>query len=105
LEDHVCVTVLSRPGESQAEFAGRLSKFWTHLLRTRPADFEKVYAETSAFTASGERWSRQYLAEETVIDVLAAELTSAGVDFTPIDRQDVYSRYEAAAPEWMQIEH
>src|ERR1700736_2390199 len=105
LDEYVCITLLARPGESQAEFSGRLSQFWTHMLRTRLAAFEMVYAESSAFAALDERWSRQYLAEEAVIDVLAAEFTAAGVDFVPINRDDVYSRYEAISPEWMQIEH
>jgi hypothetical protein len=105
LDEFVCITVLARPGESQADFSGRLSHFWTHMLRTRLADFEKVYAESSAFAAQDQRWSRQYLAEVAVIAVLAAEFTAAGVEFVPIDRDDIYSRYEAVAPEWMQIEH
>ena len=54
MEEYVCLTVLSRPGEAQADFASRLSQFWTHLLRNRKADFEKVYAETTSFEV---RWA------------------------------------------------
>ena len=97
--------MLSKPGESQADFASRLSRFWTHMLRARKPDFEKVYAETTTFDEVGGRWSRQYLAALDVVDVVEAELRAAGLDFEPIDRDELYSRYEAVSPEWMQIEH
>jgi hypothetical protein len=105
MDEFISVTVLSRPGERQADFSGRLSKFWTHMLRNRLSAFEKVYAEATAFEEQTDRWSRKYLAEETVLDILVAELTAASVDFAPIDHNEVYSRYEAVSPEWMQIEH
>ena len=105
MDEYVCITVLSRPGEGQAEFAARLSRFWTHMLRSRKPDFEKVYAETTAFEETGDRWSRQYLAEVGVADVVEAELRAAGLDFEPVDRDELFSKYEAVPPEWMQIEH
>ncbi len=105
MDEYLRLTVLSRPGESQADFAARLSRFWTHLLRQRQNDFEKVYAETTAFEAKDQRWNRQYLIEEDVSGVLEQELAAAGLDCEPIDREDLYSRYEAVPPEWMQIEH
>jgi len=105
VDEYLRLTVLSRPGESQADFAARLSRFWTHMLRQRQDDFEKVYAETTAFEESDQRWSRQYLVEEDVISILEQELAAAGLEHEPIDREDLYSRYEAAPPEWMQIEH
>ena len=75
------------------------------MLRRRKADFEKVYAETTQFEEAGGRWSRQYLAQADVADVLEAELTAAGLEFEPIDRDELFSKYEAVPPEWMQIEH
>ncbi len=105
MDDYVCLTVLSRPGESQGDFAGRLSGLWTRMLRERKADFEKVYAETTEFEQSAGRWSRQYLVELGVVDVVEAVLRAAGVDFEPIDRDELFSKYEATPPEWMQIEH
>ena len=105
MDEYVCITVLSNPSESQADFSARLSRFWTHMLRTRKPDFEKVYAETTAFAPTGDRLSRQYLAELTVIGVLKDEMRTAGVAFAPIDPDDLYSKYEAVSPEWMQIEH
>jgi hypothetical protein len=105
VDELLCLTVLSQPGESEADFGARLSRFWTHLLRSREDDFEKVYAETTRFERQGERWSRQYLFEEAVADLLETELRAAGLDFAPLDRDDLYSKYEAVSPEWMQIEH
>ena len=105
MDEYVCITVLSAPGESQPEFSARLSRFWTHMLRSFKADFEKVYAETCRFEPRGDTLSRKYLFEETVGEKLETELAAAGVDFEPIDTDDIYSKYEASPPEWMQIEH
>ena len=105
MDEYVCITVRSKIGESQPEFAARLSRFWTHLLRTRKADFERIYAETTSFEETDERLSRQYLAKAEVLDVLEAEMKTAGVDHAPVDLDDVYSKYEAVRPHWMQIEH
>jgi hypothetical protein len=105
LHDYLCLTVFSQPGESQADFSNRLSRFWTHMLRNFKTDFEKVYAETSQFETAGERLSRMYLFQEEVTDRLEAELQAAGIVYEPIDRDEVYSKYEAVPPEWMQVEH
>ena len=49
--------------------------------------------------------TRQYLVGVEVADVLATELIGAGIDHDPIDADDLYSKYEAAPPEWFQIPH
>jgi hypothetical protein len=105
MDEYVCITVVSRPGEGQGEFAARLSGFWTQMLRLRKSDFEKVYAETTTFEECQGCWSRQYLALIAVVDLLEAEMSSAGIEFEPIDREELFSKYEAVPPEWMQIEH
>jgi hypothetical protein len=105
LDDYVCITVVSTAGENEAAFAARLSRFWTHMLRNYKSDFEKVYAETTAFEKQDGGLSRQYLAQEEVVNLLERELQAAGLAFEPIDRDEVYSKYEAVPPEWMQIEH
>lgn len=105
MEEYNCLTVLSHPGESQNAFAARLSHLWTHMLRQRVDDFEKVYAETTEYEDAGGRWSRQYLVECSAIEVVEMELRLAEVDFEPIDRDELFSKYEATPPEWMQIEH
>ena len=105
MDEYICLTLIGRPGEPEAGFKGRLSTFWTHVLRTRPDDYEKVYAEATKFESSGDRVSRQYMIEAGVADVLVAELRSAGVDFEPIDADDTYTKYEASGPDWFQLDH
>jgi hypothetical protein len=105
VDEFVCITVQSAPGESEAAFAARLSRFWTHMLRNYKSDFERVYAETTAFEECGGRLSRQYLAQDEVLDLLEKEMQAAGIGHEPIDRDNVYTKYEAVPPEWMQIEH
>jgi hypothetical protein len=105
VDEYLCITVVSRPDEGQPEFSGRLSQFWTHMLRTHPDEFEKVYAETVKFESAGGRLSRQYLVEGAVADLLEREFAAAGLGHEPIDRDDTYSKYEAVPPAWMWIEH
>ena len=103
--DYLILAVRSRPGEAEAAFKARLAAFWSHLLRTREADFEKVYAEAVRSEPAGDALARHYLVEAGAIDVLEAELRTAGIDFAPADRDDLYSKYEAAPPHWFQLEH
>ena len=105
MDDYCCITVLSKPAEAQSDFAARLSHFWTHMLRNHPDEFEKVYAETTAFEKQGDSMSRQYLAQMDVAELLEREFEAAGLRHEPIDRDDVYSKYEAVPPDWMWIEH
>ncbi|MDB5308336.1 MAG: hypothetical protein JWO38_2538 [Gemmataceae bacterium] len=105
MDEYLCLTLLSRPGEDEAPFKARLSAFWTRMLREKPADFEKVYAEMVAFEAQTDRLGRKYLVEAEVVGVLEPELRAAGLDHLPIDPDDLYSKYEAAPPEWFWIEH
>jgi hypothetical protein len=105
MDEYVCITVLSNPGESEAEFSARLSRFWTHMLRTRKADFEKVYAETTVFERSSDHFTRQYLAEIGVVGLLEKEMGSADIALEPISLDEIFSKYEAVSPDWMQIEH
>src|SRR5436305_566715 len=105
MENYLCVTVQSQPGENRDEFKTRLSALWSKMLREDDERFEKVLAETVAFEQMNSRWTRQYLVEDLVIDEVERRLIEASVDFQPIDRDDKFSKYEAAPPEWMQIEH
>jgi hypothetical protein len=75
------------------------------MLRSFKRQFEKVYAETTEFEDQDGRLSRQYLAQSDVIDLLEKEFGAAGLEYEPIDRDEVYSKYEAVPPEWMQIGH
>jgi hypothetical protein len=75
------------------------------MLRNRPDDYENIYAEASRFGMENGRISRQYLVEAEVIDAVAAELSAHHIQHAEIDRDDTYSKYEAATPDWFQIEH
>jgi hypothetical protein len=105
VDEYLCLTVVSRAGESEPDFSARLSRFWTHMLRNFKSDFEKVYAETTCFEQARDRLSRMYLFLEEVRDLLEKEVNTAGIEYEPIDPDEVYSKYEASPPEWMQIEH
>jgi hypothetical protein len=105
MNEYLCITLLAKPGEAETAFKSRLAAFWTHMLRNKPDDYEKVYAEASRFDTTDGRVSRQYMAEVEVIDMLTAELTAHGIAVAVIDPDDTYSKYEATSPDWFQIEH
>jgi hypothetical protein len=105
MDEYVLLTVVSRPGESDAAFKARMTEFWTHMVRTRPTDYEKVYAEATKTLATGDSLSRQYMVEADVADALTAELTAKSIAFDPIDLDDRYSKYEATPPDWFWLEH
>ena len=105
MDEYLCMTVLSRLGEPEAAFKARLSEFWSAFLRTKPDDFEKVYAEAVEYENHDGRLGRKYLVESEVAEVLGEDLTRGGFEHLPIDADDVYSKYEAAPPDWFWIEH
>ena len=105
MDDYLCVTVLSSEGEAESAFKARLSTFWSTVLRMRPDDFEKVYAEAVKSEQHGMRLGRKYLVEADVAERLSAELLRGGFEHQPVDADDIYSKYEAAPPEWFWIEH
>jgi hypothetical protein len=105
MDEFLCMTVCSMPSEKEADFSARLSRFWTHMLRNQPAEFEKVYAETTRFELHAGRHARKYAVQPEVVSLLETELSRARLDYEPVDRDDIYSKYEVVAPDWMQIEH
>jgi len=105
MDEYLMLSVLSAPGESKETFSRRLSTFWTQILRQYPEDFEKVFAETTSFELHGNQLERQYLIEPDVLDLLEKELSTAGIGLKPVDPDEIFSRYEAVSPQWMQIEH
>ncbi len=104
-DEFACVTVTAAAGEPEAAFKSRLVAFWSHYLRSRPDDYERVYAEATAFETVAGRVTRQYMVEVAGVPTLTASLTEAGLAFDPVDMDDLYTRYEAAPPDWFQIEH
>jgi hypothetical protein len=105
VDEYVCITVVSKEAESLEEFNKRLIGFWTSMVRDLPDDYERVYAETTKFHSQAGRQTRQYMCELDVIDLLESQLTNAGIQHEPVDRDEIYSKYEATSPEWFQIEH
>ena len=105
MDEYVCVTVMGEEGESEASVKSRLSAFWSLMLREAPAEFEKVYAEEVAFEREGGCLTRKYLVEAVVAESLVARLTLKGLKHLPVDPDDLYTKYEAAPPDWFWIEH
>jgi hypothetical protein len=105
MDEYVCVTVVGGPGESASALTSRLYRFWTHMLRNRPADYERVYAEAREFEDEGGRPARRYMAEPGVVAALTAELAAHGLAHLPVDETDLYSKAEASSSEWFQLEH
>jgi hypothetical protein len=102
---YLTLTILANPGESESAFRGRLTAFWTHMLRTHPDDYERVYSEAVEFEEERGRISRQYMIEPEVAGMLAGELNAKGFESLPIDEDDEYSKAEASSSDWFQIEH
>ena len=105
MTEYVCLTILAEPSEAEAGFQARLAAYWTHMLRNKPDDYERVYAEATRFGRADGRASRQYMVEADAAAVVTAELSANGLAFAPVDPDDTYSKYEAASPDWFQIEH
>lgn len=105
MQEYLCLTLLAHPDEAESVFKARLASFWTHMIRNRPDDYEKVYAEMTRFSVIDGRAARQYMAEVEVIAALTAELGAHGIAHAPVDPDDIYSKYEASGSDWFQIEH
>lgn len=105
MTEYLCLTLLANPDESETAFKARLAAFWTHMIRNKSDEYEKVYAEATRFTVTDGRVARQYMAEVNVIAALTVELAASGLAVAPIDPDDLYTKYEASGTEWFQIEH
>ena len=105
MDEFVCVTLLANPGEPDAAFQRRLTEFWTHLLRTRPAVYEGVYAEARDYDRDDAVTARRYMVRTDAAGDVAAELAAKAVGVGVIDPDDGYSKAEASSSEWFQIPH
>lgn len=105
MDEFVCVTLVSDPDEQRELFHLRLAGFWTHMLRSSPDKYERVYAESSESEVRGNRVVRRYLVGAEISELLQHELSALGVEFDPIDLDDLYSKFEASPPEWFQVPH
>ena len=105
MEEFTRLTVCSRENEPQGEFNKRLIDFWTRVLRGWPEEYKRVYAETAQFEFQADRFARLYFVGCEICELIQRELSTSRIDFEPIDVADLYSKYEAASPEWFQIPH
>lgn len=48
---------------------------------------------------------REYAIASEIAIKLGKSLQKSGFEHSPIDLEDLYSKYEIVEPEWMQIEH
>jgi hypothetical protein len=105
MDEYLCLTLAAGAGEPEAAFKKRITEFWSQFVRQHPDDFERVYAETVKFEKDAGVLTRKYLIEVGVAETLTAALTAAGLAFRPLDPDDLYTKYEAAPPDWFWIEH
>ena len=105
LTEYICLTLLAEPGEAESAFKARLTAFWTHMIRNKLSDYERVYAEGTRFSVMEGCVSRQYMVEVEAATALIAELMTSGIEFSPLDEDDTYTKYEATSPDWFQIDH
>lgn len=105
LTEYVRLTLVASAGESEPSFKARLTAFWTHMLRNKPDDYERVFAEATRFEIENNRMKREYLVETDVVESLSAELLTHTIEFAPVDRDDTYTKYEATSPDWFQLDH
>ncbi len=105
MTEYVCLTLLAQPLETESAFKSRLTVFWTHMLRNKPDDYERVYAEATRYGVASGCVTRQYMVDVDAVTAVTAELTASGITFAPVDADDTYTKYEATSPDWFQIEH
>ena len=105
MDEYLCLTLVARPGESEGEFKSRLVALWSDVLRTRPDDYEAVYAEARDFEREGGRVARRYMVAPAGLAAITGALAVHGLDHLPVDEDDTYSKAEASSSEWFQVEH
>lgn len=105
MDEYVTLRLISRPEEPADAFRRRLIDFWSHLLRRRPDDYAGVLAEAARAEATPEGHAREYLVSIAAVDVVVAELAAAGIDHAEVDRDEVFTKFEATPPDWFQIPH
>jgi hypothetical protein len=104
-DEFLCMTLHSNPGETLAQFKTRLTEFWTYMIRTKPDEYEQVYAESRDFEQVAGKIQRSYMIEIAVLPVLQAACAELGMGHLPVDVDDTYNRHEASTSEWFQIPH
>ena len=78
MTEYLCLTILGNPEETETSLKVRLAAFWTHMIRNKVDDYERVYAEATSFGRTGDCVSRQYMVEVDAIDAVTAETHCRG---------------------------
>ena len=105
MTEYVCLTLLADPGETETLFRSRLTALWSHMLKTAPGEYEKVYSEATEFETLRDVYARRYLVDPVVLDTLLPLLETRKIFALPVDLDELYSRAEASSNEWFQLEH
>lgn len=105
MTEYLSLTLLADAGESEAAFKARLAAFWTYMIRNKPGDYEKVFAEATKFGSEDGRISRQYMVEAAAVHAILLEVSASRIAYLPVDPDEAYSKYEASGPDWFQIDH
>ena len=105
MTEYVCLTLLADPGETEALFRSRLTELWSHMLKTAPVDYEKIYSEAVEFETLRDGPSRRYMIDPAVLPTLLPMLESRALFSLPVDADELYSKAEASSNEYFQIEH
>ena len=103
--EYVGLTLLAEPGESEAAFTSRLTALWSHLLKSAPVEYERIYSEAVRFEREGDLVARRYMVDPEVLDTLLPLLDERKIASLPVDPDDLYSKAEASSNEWFQLEH
>lgn len=103
--EYVCLTLLADAGESEASFKSRLTALWSHMLKTFPVEYERVYSEAVRFEREADTVARRYMVDPGVLGTLLPLLERQKIAGLPLDPDDLYSKAEASSNEWFQLEH
>lgn len=104
-DEYLCLTLSANPDETEPAFKSRLVAFWSHFLRTQPDAYESVYSEATEFEREKGTLVRRYMVHPDGLPTLLADLAVHGLAFQPVDKDDYYSKAEASASDWFQIDH
>ena len=105
MTEYLCLTLLAPTGETESAFKSRLTVFWSHLIRAQPDTYAAVYAEATHFGTTDGNVSRAYMVAADAAEAVVESLTANGIATSPLDPDDVYTKYEASSSEWFQIAH
>jgi len=104
-DEYLCLALAANPGETEPAFKSRLVAFWSYFLRSRPDAYESVYSEATEFEQDKGLLVRRYMVHPDGLLTLLPDLAAHGIAFQPVDEDDHYSKAEASASDWFQIDH